>query len=95
MTRPPVPIAHGTPRGARMHYRRKIPLCDECRAVESARRGWKPRAPAKCGTPSGYSRHIAKGIPFPEDAGGTPCGCRAAHAERQTRYRNPRKDTAA
>jgi hypothetical protein len=46
---------------------------------------------APCGSESKYQRHIRKGIPFPEDQGGLPCGCRGAHrayeALRQARRR--------
>lgn len=32
------------------------------------------------GDESAYQRHIRQAVPFPEDGGGTPCGCRLAHA---------------
>jgi len=32
------------------------------------------------GEDRGYYRHRAQGIPFPEDEGGEPCGCRKAHS---------------
>lgn len=32
------------------------------------------------GDESAYQRHIRNGVPFPEDAGEPPCGCRLAHA---------------
>lgn len=32
------------------------------------------------GDESAYRRHLRKDIPFPEDDGGAPCGCRYAHA---------------
>ncbi len=37
------PIRHGTLGGVRAHYRRKIPLCDDCRAIqnEHARRKYR------------------------------------------------------
>lgn len=33
------------------------------------------------GTDPGYSWHIRHHVPFPEDSGGEPCGCRAAHSQ--------------
>lgn len=39
------------------------------------------RQPAVCGTNSGYARHVRKQVPFPEDTGGEPCGCRRARAD--------------
>lgn len=33
------------------------------------------------GTDAGYHHHSSHHIPFPEDTGGDPCGCRAAHNE--------------
>jgi hypothetical protein len=37
------------------------------------------------GDESAYQRHVRKHLPFPEDFGAKPCGCRKAHAnyERQ------------
>lgn len=41
------------------------------------------------GTESGYSWHRNHGLPFPEDEGGLPCGCRRGHnvAEQRRRLR--------
>lgn len=57
---------------------------------------------ARCGTDSGYHRHRVQQVPFPEDAGGQPCGCRAAHAASELRRRRaagspprPKKPTRA
>ena len=53
------------------------------------------------GTENGYGWHRRKGIPFPEDEGGEPCGCRAAHSMyvrnqyRRGVGRKPRKGAAA
>lgn len=50
-------------------------------AERAARAGARRRRrPAAHGTDSGFLRHHRMGIPFPEDAGGEPCGCREAHA---------------
>lgn len=45
----------------------------------------RPRSPMQHGTESGYYRHRRDGVPFPEDSGGEPCGCRAAHAAAESR----------
>lgn len=36
--------------------------------------------PIEHGTEKGYIYHIRRGVPFPEDEGDDPCGCRKAHA---------------
>ncbi len=45
--------------------------------------------PDRCGTELGYQDHLA-GVPFPEDNGGDPCGCRRAHAAKRADYRRRR-----
>ena len=35
------------------------------------------------GTDSGYYWHLRHKVPFPEDTGADPCGCRAAHADQE------------
>lgn len=42
-------------------------------------KGRTPRKELEHATDSGYLWHLRHGIPFPEDAGGEPCGCREAH----------------
>lgn len=64
------------------------------RAERAAREGARRRRrPAEHGTDSGFIRHHRKGIPFPEDDGGEPCGCREAHAAYE-RSRSQRKRSA-
>lgn len=43
------------------------------------------------GTDSGYYWHRNHRVPFPEDNGETPCGCRIAHAEAERRRAAERK----
>lgn len=43
------------------------------------------------GTDSGYYWHRTRDIPFPEDEGGEPCGCRRAHTEREKRRAKVRR----
>lgn len=52
-------------------------------AVELARQqngGRHSREFIRHGDESAYRRHVRRGIPFPEDEGGDPCGCRVAHS---------------
>ena len=61
MSRPRLPINHGTVGGARAHFRHGEPMCEPCRDAERKRRGNKPFQPVRCGTRSGYMAHLAKG----------------------------------
>lgn len=48
------------------------------------------------GRDADYYQHRIKGVPFPEDAGGEPCGCRAAHtaAEKRRAKNRPQRPRA-
>lgn len=56
-------------------------------AMFDTNRTWSTRKPAPCGTPAAYQRHLRDGDPIDDD-------CRAAHAERASRYRARKKTTA-
>lgn len=56
-------------------------------ALEAIREqyGRLPRMSIPHGDESAYQRHIRKRIPFPEDGGLPPCGCRIAHNRYEAR----------
>lgn len=44
-------------------------------------KGRTPRKELEHNTESGYGWHHRHKVPFPEDTGGEPCGCREAHRQ--------------
>jgi hypothetical protein len=46
--------------------------------------------PIPHGEERGYIYHIRRGVPFPEDEGEEPCGCRKAHAHHHAQRRRQR-----
>lgn len=72
MSRPRMPINHGTPGGYRAHFRHGVPMCDDCRDANRRANGQQPMRYAVCGTRSAYGRHLRRGE--------EPCGpCREAN----------------
>ena len=53
------------------------------------------RARAVHGTDSGYYKHLRTHTAFPEDLGGEPCGCRAAHSKAVSRQNAARRERGA
>lgn len=64
-----------------------LAIAREETALDDIRRqyGRLPREFIPHGDESAYQRHIRSDVPFPEDAGHQPCGCRVAHAAYERR----------
>lgn len=62
-----------------LHARIESEIATEERRITGRRRRRVQRLVH--GTDSGYYWHRNHGVPFPEDTGAAPCGCRLAHAQ--------------
>lgn len=61
------------------------------RRLNTKPKGRTPRKELEHATDSGYLWHLRHKIPFPEDTGGEPCGCREAHREYVASRRIPKR----